>query len=145
MHKSNMVGRTGRSCFYPPAITCLPRPLPSLAPSIIPGRSSSWILAPLYLITPNTCTIYVNTYDGRHTHIIVWKSTSYCTLSKFWGKKFSWFCWFYLSKKFNASIKIKIAQPIKTWHAIIVDFLVSIIKFYKGVVLDHWLVMTKTN
>lgn len=29
------------------AITCLPRPLPSLAPSMIPGRSSSWIFAPL--------------------------------------------------------------------------------------------------
>ena len=26
--------------------TCRPRPFPSLAPSMIPGRSSIWILAP---------------------------------------------------------------------------------------------------
>lgn len=28
------------------AITCLPRPLPSFAPSMIPGKSTIWILAP---------------------------------------------------------------------------------------------------
>ena len=35
-----------RSC------TCRPRPLPSLAPSMIPGKSSSCIRAPRYLMTP---------------------------------------------------------------------------------------------
>mmetsp|Transcript_18681 Transcript_18681/g.58016 ORF Transcript_18681/g.58016 Transcript_18681/m.58016 type:complete len:293 (-) Transcript_18681:248-1126(-) len=29
------------------AITCRPRPLPSFAPSMIPGRSSNWIFAPM--------------------------------------------------------------------------------------------------
>jgi hypothetical protein len=28
-------------------MTCRPRPLPSAAPSMIPGRSRTWILAPL--------------------------------------------------------------------------------------------------
>jgi len=45
---------------YLPAITCLPRPLPSLAPSIIPGKSSNWIFAPLYRITPGTVVSVVN-------------------------------------------------------------------------------------
>ncbi|KAH3659213.1 hypothetical protein OGATHE_006097 [Ogataea polymorpha] len=44
------------------AITCLPLPRPSLAPSMIPGRSSIWILAPLYLITPGTVVSVVNSY-----------------------------------------------------------------------------------
>jgi len=39
------------------AITWRPRPLPSLAPSIIPGRSRIWILAPLYWMTPGTFII----------------------------------------------------------------------------------------
>jgi hypothetical protein len=33
------------------AMTYLPLPLPSFAPSIIPGKSSSYILAPLYFRT----------------------------------------------------------------------------------------------
>ena len=33
-------------------LTCRPRPLPSFAPSMIPGRSSSCIRAPRYLMTP---------------------------------------------------------------------------------------------
>lgn len=37
-----------RSAVLATAITCRPLPLPWLAPSIIPGRSSSWILASLY-------------------------------------------------------------------------------------------------
>jgi hypothetical protein len=45
-----------------PAITCLPRPLPSLAPSIIPGKSSNCIFAPLYRITPGTVVSVVNSY-----------------------------------------------------------------------------------
>ena len=39
-------------------------PLPSFAPSIIPGRSSSWIFAPLYLIVPGTQVNVVNSYDA---------------------------------------------------------------------------------
>ena len=44
------------------AMTCLPRPLPSLAPSIIPGKSSSCIFAPLYLKTPGIQVRVVNSY-----------------------------------------------------------------------------------
>ena len=63
------------------AITCRPRPFPSFAPSMIPGRSSSckgqrsmvecasgggsghtWTFAPLYLMTPGTVVRVVNSY-----------------------------------------------------------------------------------
>ena len=44
------------------AMTCLPRPLPSFAPSIIPGKSSIWILAPLYMTWPGTVVSVVNSY-----------------------------------------------------------------------------------
>ena len=37
------------------AITCRPLPFPSFAPSIIPGKSSNWIFAPLYLMQPKNC------------------------------------------------------------------------------------------
>ena len=42
--------------------TWRPRPFPSLAPSMIPGRSSNWILAPRNLITPGTHVSVVNSY-----------------------------------------------------------------------------------
>jgi hypothetical protein len=42
------------------AMTYFPLPFPSLAPSMIPGKSNSWILAPLYLITPGTQVRVVN-------------------------------------------------------------------------------------
>ena len=51
-----------RSYINPPAMTCRPLPFPSLAPSIIPGKSRSWILAPLYRITPGTVVRVVNSY-----------------------------------------------------------------------------------
>ena len=40
--------RTMMTCWHVRAVemTCRPRPLPSFAPSMIPGRSSSWIRAP---------------------------------------------------------------------------------------------------
>jgi len=41
-----------------------PRPLPSLAPSMMPGRSSSWILAPRYRTTPGMHVSVVNSYDA---------------------------------------------------------------------------------
>ncbi len=44
------------------AMTCLPRPLPSLAPSIIPGKSSNWIFEPLYWSTPGIQVRVVNSY-----------------------------------------------------------------------------------
>eukprot|EP00056_Hartaetosiga_gracilis_P006068 m.92737 g.92737 ORF g.92737 m.92737 type:complete len:318 (-) comp12366_c0_seq3:1173-2126(-) len=44
------------------AMTCRPRPLPSFAPSIIPGRSRSCTFAPLYRITPGTVVNVVNSY-----------------------------------------------------------------------------------
>lgn len=44
------------------AITCLPLPFPSLAPSIIPGRSITWILAPLKVSRPGTAVRVVNSY-----------------------------------------------------------------------------------
>lgn len=40
--------------------TWRPRPLPWDAPSIIPGKSRSWILAPLYSITPGIQVRVVN-------------------------------------------------------------------------------------
>ena len=44
------------------AMTCLPLPLPSLAPSMIPGKSSSWILAPLWYNMPGMQVRVVNSY-----------------------------------------------------------------------------------
>ena len=41
-----------RSAFLATASTSLPLPLPSFAPTMIPGRSRSCIFAPLYSITP---------------------------------------------------------------------------------------------
>lgn len=45
------------------AMTCLPLPLFSLAPSIIPGKSSIYILAPLYLKTPGTHVKVENSFS----------------------------------------------------------------------------------
>lgn len=44
------------------AMTCLPLPFPSLAPSMIPGKSNSCSLAPLYLRTPGMHVRVVNSY-----------------------------------------------------------------------------------
>ena len=44
------------------AMTWRPRPLPSLAPWIIPGKSSIWIAAPLYWTWPGTVVNVVNSY-----------------------------------------------------------------------------------
>jgi len=44
----------------PTAITYLPLPLPSLAPSMIPGKSNNYIFAPLYLTTPGIQVKVVN-------------------------------------------------------------------------------------
>mmetsp|Transcript_13647 Transcript_13647/g.57772 ORF Transcript_13647/g.57772 Transcript_13647/m.57772 type:complete len:237 (+) Transcript_13647:663-1373(+) len=52
-------------------MTCLPRPLPSFAPSMIPGRSSSWIFAPRYRITPGMHVSVVNSYDATSEKVPV--------------------------------------------------------------------------
>jgi hypothetical protein len=46
------------------AMTCRPRPFPSLAPSIIPGKSRIWIRAPLCVSVPGTVVSVVNSYDA---------------------------------------------------------------------------------
>ena len=42
------------------AMTCRPRPFPCEAPSMIPGKSSNWISAPLYWIFPGIQVNVVN-------------------------------------------------------------------------------------
>lgn len=44
----------------PTAITYLPLPLPSFAPSIIPGKSNNYILVPLCLNIPGIQVNVVN-------------------------------------------------------------------------------------
>jgi len=44
------------------AITSFPLPFPRAAPSIIPGRSRTWILLPLYCRVPGTHVRVVNSY-----------------------------------------------------------------------------------
>jgi len=46
----------------PTAMTCLPRPLPDAAPSIIPGRSSNWSSASLIKSLPGIQVKVVNSY-----------------------------------------------------------------------------------
>lgn len=41
-------------------ITCLPRPFPSLAPSMIPGKSRSWMVVPFYSYSPGMHVRVVN-------------------------------------------------------------------------------------
>lgn len=70
------------------AMTCFPRPLPSLAPSMIPGKSSSWILAPLWLRTPGIQVKVVNSYaaifenvpESRISYLWVWWGGWTCLL-----------------------------------------------------------------
>lgn len=53
------------------AMTCLPRPLPWEAPSIIPGKSSNWICAPLYSILPGIHVKVVNSYEAAIDSVLV--------------------------------------------------------------------------
>lgn len=50
------------------AMTCRPRPFPSFAPWMIPGRSSIWIAAPLYITWPGTVVKVVNSYAAATKH-----------------------------------------------------------------------------
>ena len=46
--------------FRATSITCFPRPLPVAAPWMMPGRSISWIAAPLYVTLPGIAVSVVN-------------------------------------------------------------------------------------
>lgn len=52
-------------------MTCLPRPLPSEAPSMIPGRSRIWISAPPYSSTPGIAVRVVNEYAAASLLVLV--------------------------------------------------------------------------
>lgn len=52
-------------------ITCLPLPLPSEAPSMIPGRSSIWISAPPYSSTPGIAVSVVKEYAAISDFVFV--------------------------------------------------------------------------
>src|SRR5947207_16472 len=52
-------------------ITCLPLPFPSAAPSIIPGKSSTWISAPPYSRTPGMAVSVVNAYAATSDFVFV--------------------------------------------------------------------------
>lgn len=52
-------------------MTWRPRPLPSEAPSMIPGRSRSWISAPPYSSTPGMAVRVVNEYDAASDFVLV--------------------------------------------------------------------------
>lgn len=51
--------------------TCLPLPFPSEAPSIIPGKSSTWISAPPYSSTPGIAVSVVNAYAATSLFVFV--------------------------------------------------------------------------
>lgn len=52
-------------------MTCLPRPLPSAAPSMIPGRSRIWISAPPYSSTPGMAVSVVKAYAATTDFVFV--------------------------------------------------------------------------
>ena len=60
-----------RSLVLAAEMTCRPLPLPSEAPSMIPGRSSSWISAPPYSSTPGIAVRVVNAYEATSDLVFV--------------------------------------------------------------------------
>lgn len=60
-----------RSLVLAADITWRPRPLPSAAPSMIPGRSRSWISAPPYSRTPGMAVRVVKAYDATSDFVLV--------------------------------------------------------------------------
>jgi hypothetical protein len=60
-----------RSLVLAALMTCLPRPLPSAAPSIIPGKSRTWISAPPYSSTPGIAVRVVKAYDAASDLVFV--------------------------------------------------------------------------
>ena len=52
-------------------MTCLPRPFPSAAPSMIPGKSRIWISAPPYSKTPGIAVSVVKLYAATSDFVFV--------------------------------------------------------------------------
>src|SRR3954453_10953701 len=52
-------------------MTCRPRPLPSEAPSMIPGKSRIWISAPPYSRTPGIAVRVVKEYAATSDFVLV--------------------------------------------------------------------------
>ena len=63
--------RSSINCTFAAEMTCRPRPLPSLAPSIIPGKSRTWISAPPYSSTPGIAVNVVNEYAATSDFVFV--------------------------------------------------------------------------
>lgn len=63
----------GDSCSltFAALMTCLPLPFPSDAPSIIPGRSRTWISAPPYSSTPGMAVKVVKEYAATSLFVFV--------------------------------------------------------------------------
>jgi hypothetical protein len=51
--------------------TCRPRPFPSEAPSMMPGKSSSCIRQSLWWITPGIHVSVVNSYEAVSDFVVV--------------------------------------------------------------------------
>ena len=60
-----------RSLVLAAEMTWRPRPLPSEAPSMIPGRSRSWISAPPYSRTPGMAVRVVKEYEATSDLVLV--------------------------------------------------------------------------
>ena len=60
-----------RSLVFAALMTWRPRPLPSAAPSMIPGRSRTWISAPPYSSTPGIAVSVVKEYDAASDLVFV--------------------------------------------------------------------------
>lgn len=59
------------SLVFAAEMTCRPRPLPSAAPSMIPGRSRIWISAPPYSRTPGMAVRVVKEYAATSDLVFV--------------------------------------------------------------------------
>ena len=60
-----------RSLVFAAEMTCRPLPFPSAAPSIMPGKSRTWISAPPYSITPGIAVSVVNAYAATAALVFV--------------------------------------------------------------------------
>lgn len=60
-----------RSLVLAAEMTWRPLPFPSAAPSIIPGKSSSWISAPPYSSTPGIAVSVVKAYEATSDLVLV--------------------------------------------------------------------------
>lgn len=60
-----------KSLVFAAEMTCRPRPLPSEAPSMIPGKSRIWISAPPYSSTPGMAVSVVKEYAAASLLVLV--------------------------------------------------------------------------